>query len=88
MTIPHSSSEPVDASVATKVLPLHQNRLGELLVDLSLVSPAEMVEALRRQSRTQRRIGEILEEMGVVSHEVIDATLCIQAHREQRWSRR
>ena len=88
MPSPHESAPDDFSQGALKVLPLDHNRIGELLVDLSLVSPAELVEALRRQSRSGRRLGEVLEEMGVVTHDVLDATLCIQQHRERRYSRR
>jgi hypothetical protein len=43
-----------------------EERLGEVLVSLGLVAPAQLEEALREQRSTGRRLGEILVSRGLV----------------------
>lgn len=43
-----------------------EERLGEVLVSLGLVTPAQLEEALREQRSTGRRLGEILVSRGLV----------------------
>ncbi|MPZ22892.1 MAG: hypothetical protein GEU28_04995 [Dehalococcoidia bacterium] len=58
-------------------------RIGEILCDLGYTDPAQIEEALRRQSETDPAmspapLGEILVEMGAVSDDQVREALAIQ----------
>lgn len=51
-----------------------KKRTGEILVEMGLITPQQLVEALEEQKTTHRRIGEILVGRGYVkSHELAEA---------------
>jgi adsorption protein B len=51
------------------------DRLGGQLVKAGLITPAELVKALRTQKRTGERLGDILVSLGLVSREEIERIL-------------
>lgn len=58
--------------------------LGELLVNLSLVSQAQIDEALQIQKRTKQKLGKILLDKGWVDEKTLVQTLFLQAESTQR----
>lgn len=55
-----------------------RKKLGEILVESQLVSPATLERALKRQQENHKRLGIILVEMGVVAKEDIANALMAQ----------
>jgi hypothetical protein len=58
---------------------LGRRKLGEILVDLKVLSPAEVervLEAMRRRDRT--KFGQIARDMGYVAEEHVLAALAVQ----------
>jgi hypothetical protein len=57
-----------------------QKRLGEILVNLQALTPAQVeqiLEAMRRR-RDQRKFGEVAREMGLLQEEHVLAALAVQ----------
>lgn len=55
-----------------------RRRLGELLVDATLISLQQLENALILQKQTQERLGEILLHLGYISEEILIQFLAIQ----------
>jgi CheY-like chemotaxis protein len=53
--------------------------LGQLLLDDGLIAPAQLAEALKRQTESQAPLGRILVDMGALSPRQLEATLRRQA---------
>ena len=53
-------------------------RLGELLVQQSLVTTAQLEEALVQQKQSGRKLGRVLVEMGLVTEESISTAIANQ----------
>ncbi|MHB9154674.1 MAG: GspE/PulE family protein [Endomicrobiales bacterium] len=52
-----------------------KKRLGDILVDVGIITPAQLKEALDTQKRTGGKLGTILSQMGVINEEVMLAFL-------------
>ena len=50
--------------------------LGEILMDLQLITPAQLEQALQQQKVSHKRLGEVLIEQGVVEREAVLKGLC------------
>ena len=63
-----------------QVLSRHQKRIliGDLLVNLGLITDAQLHEALARQKQTGTKLGETLIELGSISEESLINTLTLQ----------
>lgn len=53
----------------------HKSRLGQLLIDKGLISPAQLDSAIKLQLTGNKRLGEILVEQGLVSERQINKAL-------------
>ncbi len=51
---------------------------GDLLVNMSLITPPQLAEVLKKQKTSDKKIGELLAEMGLISEEQLVQALCIQ----------
>jgi type IV pilus assembly protein PilB len=51
---------------------------GDLLVNMSLITPSQLAGVLEKQKASGRKIGELLAEMGLISEEQLAQALCIQ----------
>lgn len=65
-----------------------KKRLGEMLLDRSLVLPEELGTALARQKQTGHLLGQVLIEMGVISYEVLCEVLSKQTGIPHVWLRK
>ncbi len=59
--------------------PATGGRLGDLLVENELISPADIAEAVVRQGTTGRRLGDVLIELGRVDADQVSRVLARQA---------
>jgi adenylate cyclase len=66
------------------VKPLHRPPLGELLVGLKHLTPAQLDAALERQKRDGRKLGEILVEQGMCSYRQVYEGLALQQRMVER----
>jgi type IV pilus assembly protein PilB len=55
-----------------------QRRLGQLLVDTELLTPAQLEEALAEQAKTGERLGQILIKRGFITKQALGETLGAQ----------
>jgi adenylate cyclase len=60
--------------------PTHPPPLGELLVGLKYITPAQLDEALELQRRSNHRLGEILVELGYCTYKQLYEGLGLQGH--------
>src|SRR3990172_2559893 len=62
------------------IMKAHKKRimLGDLLVNLGVVTPNQLNEALLKQKGTGKRLGETLIEMGIISDEDLARALSVQ----------
>jgi len=72
-----------EADVEAATAPL----LGEMLVKVHLISPADLETALARQRGTGKRLGKILVELGVISYTQLAEVLEEQFVRREGLSR-
>lgn len=62
-------------------------KLGEILVSLSMLTPADVERAVQRQKTSGMRFGEALIDLGLISREAIRSALNIQRRRRgSGWS--
>ena len=52
--------------------------LGELLVNLSIITPKQLSDALAKQKKSGKRLGEVLMEEGIISDEDLAKALSLQ----------
>ena len=66
-----------------KALRKHRKRmaLGELLVNLSLVTAEQVEEALKLQQRTGKKIGQILVDEGILTESSLVSALSLRQHK-------
>jgi murein DD-endopeptidase MepM/ murein hydrolase activator NlpD len=55
-------------------------RVGDVLIQKGLITPADLTQALLEQRNTQTKLGEILVQQGLLTHQQLQAAL-----NEQRW---
>ena len=72
-----------EADVEAATAPL----LGEMLVKVHLISPADLETALARQRGSRKRLGKILVELGVISYTQLAEVLEEQLARREGLSR-
>jgi len=58
----------------------HPHRLGQMLIDLRLLTPSQLEDALRIQLIEGGRLGSILIEMGLADEQLISSLLAEQLH--------
>ena len=55
-----------------------RKRLGEILIDKTLLLPEQLDIALERQKQSGRRLGQVLIDMGFVSHDDVMSAISEQ----------
>lgn len=56
----------------------HKKRLGDLLVDNSIISQEQLTEALAEQRKTKRKLGDLLISQGYISEQQLIEVLEFQ----------
>jgi hypothetical protein len=77
----------IEGSTAPQGVPLRLiegQRIGELLVTLSMLTPDDVERALRLQRMNGLLLGEALVEQGVLTREAVQAAVRLQTSRRQR----
>jgi len=83
---PAKSAETSDAAAERPALRMVSSRkLGEILVQMSLLTPQQVEQALAHQRMTGCRLGEALIEMRIVPKTTIDNVLRVQGSRKQSY---
>lgn len=72
------ASAPADEDSSLGLSLMDQRKLGEILVSLSMLTPDELDEALKRQRALGKRFGETLVELGLLSKSSIECALRMQ----------
>lgn len=71
---------------------ISNRKLGEIMMQLSLLTPAQVEQALAHQRMTGCRLGEALIQMRVLSREAVESALRVQgvrrADRDDPWGHR
>lgn len=63
-------------------MPEHGKKLGELLLEMGCISPADLADALQKQKERNERLGDILLDLGYVQHEELTRALADQFDME------
>ncbi len=61
-----------------QALSAYSRRLGEILLDMRLITAAQLAQALERQKTDRRPLGELLREMGCVSPQALSDALSVR----------
>ncbi len=56
-------------------------RIGELCVNVGLVTEEQVKEALEKQKKSKKKIGEILVELGYIRSQELNLMLSVQSAR-------
>ena len=54
-------------------------RIGELCVNVGLISEKQVKEALEKQKKSKKKIGEILVELGYIRSQELNLMLSVQS---------
>ena len=54
-------------------------RIGELCVNVGLITEKQVKEALEKQKKSKKKIGEILVELGYIRSQELNLMLSVQA---------
>jgi type IV pilus assembly protein PilB len=60
------------------LVPSPKKRLGEILLELGVISEEQLLQALEIQSKEQRLLGQVLIKLGYVTPETIISALDMQ----------